>query len=85
MKVNAKIQKWGNGLAIRVSGMARDIPDFKEGTPIEIQISKGGLDIRKLQIKEASVLPFSEATLLQGMTPRTAHADIITNPLKSEY
>ncbi|MBP6104063.1 MAG: transcriptional regulator [Gammaproteobacteria bacterium] len=85
MKVNSKIQKWGNGLAIRISGLVRDIPHFKEGMPVEIEISERGLKIRKLQSKARFLLPFSENFLLEGMTPQTAHADIITNPLKGEY
>ena len=31
MRVHAKIQKWGNGLALRVSGVMRDIPHFRKG------------------------------------------------------
>ena len=84
MKVNSKIQKWGNGLAIRISGLVRDIPHFKEGMPVEIEVSELGLKIRKLP-SQRSILPFSEDFLLEGMTPQTAHADIITNPLKGEY
>ena len=84
MKVNSKIQKWGNGLAIRISGLVRDIPHFKEGMPVEIEVSELGLKIRKLP-SQRSILPFSEDFLLEGMTPQTAHADIITNPLEGEY
>jgi antitoxin MazE len=84
MKVNSKIQKWGNGLAIRISGLLRDIPRFTEGMPVEIQISEDGLKISKLPSKP-SILPFSEDFLLAGITPQTAHADIISNPLEGEY
>ncbi len=84
MKVKSKIQKWGNGLAIRISGLVRDIPHFKEGMPVEIEVSELGLKIRKLP-SQRSILPFSEDFLLEGMTPQTAHADIISNPLEGEY
>ena len=84
MKVKSKIQKWGNGLAIRISGLVRDIPHFKEGMPVEIELSECGLKIRKLP-SQRSILPFSEDFLLEGMTPQTAHADIISNPLEGEY
>ena len=85
MKVQAKIQKWGNGLAIRIAGLMRDVPHFKEGMPIEVEISEDGLDIRKLRTIQHLALPFTEAALLKGMTPKTAHADIITHPIKGEY
>ena len=85
MKVQAKIQKWGNSLAIRITGVIRDIPHFQEGTPIEIDITEDRLEIRKLQSAKRLSLPFSESELLEGMTPKTAHADIIAKPLKSEF
>jgi hypothetical protein len=35
--------------------------------------------------KRLRLPPFSEAELLKGMTPETAHADIIANPIKEEF
>lgn len=85
MKVEAKIQKWGNGLAIRIAGLMRDVPHFKEGMSVEVEVSEEGLDIRKLQVEKRLVLPFTEAALLKGMTPQTAHADIIAAPVEGEF
>ncbi len=87
MKVQTKIQKWGNGLAIRIAGIMRDIPHFKEGTPIEVEVFENGLKIKKFQSKQKKhlSLPFSEAELLKGITTKTAHADLIANPLNGEY
>lgn len=85
MKVQAKIQKWGNGLAIRIAGVVRDIPDFKEGMPIEIEVSGDGLEIRKMKPKNKHLLLLSESELLKGMTPQTAHAEIIPKLLEDEY
>lgn len=87
MKVQAKVQKWGNGLAIRIAGAMRDIPRFTEGMPIEVEIFEDRLEIRKLQSQSAKrlLLPFSESDLLKKMTPKTAHAEIIATPLKGEY
>lgn len=76
MKVQAKIQKWGNGLAIHIADVMRDVPHLKEGMPIEVEVFEDGLEIRKLKSARL-VLPFSEAELLKGMTPETAHANII--------
>ena len=85
MKVQAKIQKWGNSLAIRIAGMMRDIPHFTEGALVEVEIFEDRLEIRKLRSAFRLKLPFDETTLLKGMTPKTAHADIIATPLKGEY
>jgi len=32
--VQTKIQKWGNGLALYVAGLIRDIPQFEQNTPV---------------------------------------------------
>lgn len=85
MKTQAKIQKWGNSLAIRITGIMRDIPHFEEGTLLDVEVSETGLKIRKLVSERRLVLPFSEADLLKGMTAKNAHADIIANPLEGEY
>lgn len=79
------MQKWGNGLAIRIAGVMRDIPHFEEGTLIEVEISENGLEIHKLESRKRLILPYSEIDLLSGMTPNNAHADIIAQPLKGEY
>jgi antitoxin MazE len=84
MKIHAKVQKWGNGLAIRISGVMRDIPHFEIGTPLEIDVLETGLNIRKLQ-SEGVRFPFSESDLLRDMTPESAHADIIPHLLNTEY
>ncbi|MGB6977018.1 MAG: hypothetical protein WBE18_06170 [Gammaproteobacteria bacterium] len=51
---------------------------IKEGMPIEIDIFEDGLEIHKLQSEKKLTFPFSESELLKGITPRTAHADIIS-------
>ncbi len=84
MKLQAKIQKWGNGLALRVAGAMREIPDFKEGTPVEIEVSQSGFTVKKVAIASLMKLPFSEADLLSGITPALAHADELAALLPGE-
>jgi len=85
MRVQSKIQKWGNGLAIRIAGIMRDVPHFQEGTPIEVEVFEDRLEIRKLRSAKHVKLPFSEAALLEEITPETVHADLIAKPLEGEY
>lgn len=85
MMVHAKVQKWGNGLAIRISGVMRDIPHFVEGTSLDVLVLEDRLEIRKSQADKRLKLPFSESELLNGMTPTSAHAEIIAKPLKNEF
>ena len=84
MIVHTKILKWGNGLALRVSGVMRDIPHFDEGTEVEVEIFEEGLSVKKVLSKHVTLFPYSESQLLQGLTPETAHSDLLTNPLASE-
>jgi len=83
MIIHTKIQKWGNGLALRVSGGMRDIPQFQEGTEVEIEIFKEGFSVRKSP-KKPKIFPFTESQLLEGLTPETAHVDLLASPLSSE-
>lgn len=68
MKVEAKIQRWGNGLALRVAGLMRDIPHFKAGTRVDVEIQEDGFTVRKHQ-STAHKLPYSEEELLADITP----------------
>ena len=85
MKVQAKIQKWGNGLAIRIAGVMRDIPNFKEGMLIEVEVSEDGLEIKKIKSMSKLKLPFSETDLLADMTPDIAHVDMLAKLQHGEY
>jgi len=84
MRVEAKIQKWGNGLALRVSGVMRDIPGFQAGALVDVEVSEDGLIVRKRIPHRKAELPFSEEELLNGLDA-TDHADLLAaEPLDSE-
>lgn len=85
MIVHTKIQKWGNGLALRVGGVIRDIPHLEEGTEVEVEISEEGFSVRKYLPKKQKLFPYSETQLLQGLTQELAHADLLASPLSSEF
>ena len=55
MRVQATIQKWGNGLGIRISGTMRDIPHFEAGMPVEVEVSEKGLEIRKACFRKKTI------------------------------
>jgi antitoxin MazE len=84
MIVHTKIQKWGNGLALRVSGGMRDIPHFEAGTKVEVEIFEEGFSVKKSLPKKEGLFPYNESELLDSLTPKTAHADLLTNPVSSE-
>ena len=78
MKVEAKIQKWGNSLALRLTGPVKQIPHFEADMLVLIKVSETG--IRVEPIKEPVMKEkFTEEELLKGLTARTAHADEIAS------
>ena len=75
MKIEMHIQKWGNGLALRVSGIMRDIPHFKEGMLVMVDVNEEGFTVKKIKEQPERKKRFSEKELLKGLTAYTAHAD----------
>lgn len=85
LAIETKIQKWGNGLGLRVSGIIRDIPHFEENTPVTVEVTEAGFTVKKTQ-QPTQALPFTEAQLLEGLNPSSAHSDLIAAvTLKSEW
>jgi antitoxin MazE len=83
MTLHAKIQKWGNGLALRIGGAMREIPCFKEGTEVEIEITEVGFIVTKARKKKG--FPFKESDLLEGLSAQTAHADLLAPLNPNEF
>jgi antitoxin MazE len=85
MKIQTTIQKWGNSLAIRITGPLKTVPHFTANMPIEIVVNKKGLTIYPITSKKNKLLIFSEAQLLKGLTPKKAHADEIADAQSGEF
>jgi antitoxin MazE len=84
MRVHAKIQKWGNGLALRVSGVMRDIPHFQEGTEVDVDVTEKGFFVIKSEPKKKSLFPFTESQLIKALNDGQDRAHLLATPLKSE-
>lgn len=84
MKVHTTIQKWGNSLAIRITGSLRTIPHFTADMPVEIEVDEKGLRVRPISQKKKSLI-FKEAQLLKGLTAKKAHADEIADIHYQEF
>ena len=88
MKIEAKVQKWGNGLAIRIAGVMRDIPHFQNGTPIEVEVNEDGLIIKKMVKAGEMAMPSVPAFILTDLSKLLIKADISEanlNDLKIEH
>lgn len=81
--MDAHIQKWGNGLALRVAGMMRDIPGFEEGTPVTIDITEEGFVVRRASPYKKLKFPYTEKELLQGLKPSSDDHELLA-PLTDE-
>lgn len=81
--VNAKVQKWGNGLGLRVSGMMRDIPHFEVNTEVTVEIFKNGFFVKKKPIKN-KLTTFSEKELLDDLDNSNSHQELLAKLTPSE-
>lgn len=85
MHIHTKIQKWGNGLAIRISGAMREIPHLQNGTEVDVEVSENGLIIQKSErLPKIIKLPFTEKELIQSLKMEHDYTDLLTQPLPKE-
>ena len=85
MRVETEIKKWGNSLALRVTGIMAEMPQFKPGTRVTVDVSRHGLVVKPATGTLGTLrFPYSESALLAGITPDSAHADILADPTGSE-
>ena len=76
MQIETELKKWGDCLALRVSGVMAQMPKFKSGTKVTVDVSPEGLVVRRASASIGRVhFPYSESELLDGITPEKAHAD----------
>ncbi len=86
MHIEAEIKKWGNSLALRITGAMAEIPHLKAGTKVDIEVKKEALIIKPVRVKNKRklTLPFEEKQLLLQLTPALAHADELATPTALE-
>ncbi|EPP0307338.1 AbrB/MazE/SpoVT family DNA-binding domain-containing protein [Escherichia coli] len=79
MRTQVVLQKWGNSIALRLTGNLKTVPGFSVGDIVNVEISEKGLFVEKPARRR-----LSEAELLAGIKPVTAHADEIATPFNEE-
>ena len=86
MKIESEIKKWGNSLALRVTGVMAEMPGFAAGVKVIVEVSEEGIIVKPAAPRQGAVgLPYSESSLLEGLTPATAHADELAEPGGKEF
>jgi len=64
-KPETTIQKWGNGLGLRITKPLSQLAHFKAGTVVSLEVTKGGMMIKRLKgFKKKFKNPFSESDLV---------------------
>ena len=86
MKVETEIKKWGNSLALRVTGVMATLPEFKVGTRVVVDVTDEGLVVKPATGKKDRFhLPYTESELLTDLTPETVHADELVKITAYEF
>ena len=84
MQIQTKIKKWGNSLALRLSGPMVAVPHFSKDMLVNVYITEEGIEIKPIHTRKKEALPFKEADLLDGLTPKKAHSDELITVIKKE-
>lgn len=83
--MDSEIKRWGNSAAVRLSSKVLAQANLDVSTPISINVRAGKIVIEPLVKRRKKLkLPFSEAELLRGLTPESAHADELAIPSSAE-
>lgn len=85
MKTHTKIQKWGNSLAIRLTGAVKEVMHLEAGMDMEVEATEMYIKLYLKPKHKKIKLRFSENDLLDGLTSYTAHADEVFKITDREF
>ncbi|TAN52678.1 MAG: hypothetical protein EPN21_03315 [Methylococcaceae bacterium] len=86
MPFETTIQPWGNSLGLRITRALSTSAHLDRGTVVTVEVVEEGLLVKpKLAVPRPRVFPFTEAALVEGLTPAKAHADELPVGLSSEW
>lgn len=83
--MQTEIKRWGNSAAVRLPSKILAQANLDVSSPIRIGVKSGKIVIEAAPQTVRKVnLPFSEADLLKGLDPHSAHADDLAELSSSE-
>ena len=85
MKIETQLKKWGNSLALRVTGVMAELPEFHDGSKVTLEVTEEGFTVRPAKEERRHLLPCSEEELLADMSPDNSHADELAILSEMEY
>ena len=81
MRIETEIKKWGNSLALRVTGTMAELPRFRSGTRVVVDVNSDGFVVKRADERLKTFrFPHSEAALLATITAESAHAELLADP-----
>jgi antitoxin MazE len=79
------INKWGNSAAVRIPSRVLSEVGLSLSSAVTITVQDGRIIIEPVDVEYSKLrLPYSEAQILEGLTPYDAHADELAAPLSIE-
>ena len=85
MKIETQLKKWGNSLALRVTGVMAELPGFHDDSKVTVEVTEEGFKVRPAKENRRSLLPYTEEELLADMSLDNSHADELATLLEVEY
>ncbi len=73
--MKARVQKWGNSLALRIPKSFAEEARLSEETVVNITVTKG-----KLVVTSVSEPKISLSKLLAGVSEKNLHGEVFTGP-----
>jgi antitoxin MazE len=84
VKFEGAVQAWGNSLGVRITQPICKLAHIERGDKVSIEVTEEGLLIKRKHPRTPAELPYTEAELLEDMTPHTAHADELPHLIRTE-
>jgi antitoxin MazE len=73
--VHVRVQKWGNSLAVRIPKPLAEDAEVREGTVLNLAVSKGKVVATPIKIKKLSL-----RELLTKVTRKNLHSEVDISP-----
>lgn len=74
--MKARVQKWGNSLAVRIPKGLADEARLEQDSPVELSLEDGKIWVAPIAAPEVTL-----EELLAGITDENRHAEVRTGPV----
>jgi antitoxin MazE len=78
--MKARIQRWGNSLALRIPKPLAEMSELKEDSEVDLSVSKRRLVVVASKRTAAGRRRYNLTTMIRQLTPENSHKDIEFGP-----